>query len=239
MWLWACFRYFYALVQCVEHFFRDPSNGGRVRYPDNEDEDDPPLAVLIHGLMGSPSELQPLVDAVPANYSVLCPWVRNRGNCPLRDAVDCLMPSICQYIKDHPNAPVVLIGYSNGGRVAAQIAILLRERGHAVKLITVCTPFLGTPWFEWDICCTLMRLRGYLREVINELRPGSRVNRDLVYELMDGSLTSQNVFFVARHDFKVPGRYDDTPLAKYPRVLEHDGHLSAVHAVAPLLSDIL
>lgn len=194
------------------------------------------LLVLIHGLNGTPLEMLPFIDKLGRTHDVYCPAVLRRGNCSLDEAVDALYPPIQAYLTEHPEAPVSLIGNSNGGRIAARLECRLRGMCKQLTLVTICTPFYGTYWMSFGICRFFARtLLGYRFDVIAELMPREFIEDRINSWFLPLSDTTQYKFYAARHDWKVfplqtalPCGIDD----ERARVLEFDSHLSAPYEVA-------
>lgn len=104
-----------------------------------------PLVVLLHGLQGSPADLSVHRELFGTECAVYTPWVHKGGNCPLADAAAPVHAQVVQHLDRHgPTTPVALIGLSNGGRIAAKVETMLRDRPNPVLVATLATPFLGT-----------------------------------------------------------------------------------------------
>jgi len=95
------------------------------------------LVVFFHGLNGKPSVWNNHLDLFKklaekneeTSLAFYTPIVPNKGHCTLTDVgIDTIVENIERWISLHPNKPVVLLGQSNGSRVALEIETRLRER---------------------------------------------------------------------------------------------------------------
>ena len=198
------------------------------------------LAVLLHGLMGSPMEMRAFYLMLYRDYDIMCPRLPRRGNCSLQKASREITAAVQQYFRIYPHRrSLILIGNSNGGRIAAQIAIALSSQDVDITLITVGTPFYGTTLLDYAPVRFAMRLRGCCQEIIDELRPRSRCNNQLVSQLLNCNLRCR-MFFEALNDMKVipPKKRSDRFLSSVFN-LPDDCHLSAPYAVADNLKNVL
>lgn len=87
-----------------------------------------PTILLLHGFMGCGKDWQPFSDAVAAKYQLLCPDLPGHGNVRhIKEGADSTIEIIAQSIVDqlpqHCQAPVIVGGYSMGGRLALYLAL--------------------------------------------------------------------------------------------------------------------
>jgi pimeloyl-ACP methyl ester carboxylesterase len=105
------------------------------------------LYVLIHGLHGRPNAWDPqlsLLKAEQPDHDVCVPRVPHRGDCPISDSVAPILGMIEDYIENHPSRPICLLGVSNGGRIAMEMALRLRDRPTSIKVSIVAGAVMGT-----------------------------------------------------------------------------------------------
>ena len=105
------------------------------------------LYAVIHGLNGRPNiwrnQLSALRKQQP-DFEIRLPYVPQRGNCSLEEAVAPIEAMIRDYIEQHPGQPVCLMGVSNGGRLAMELEIRLRDTKAPIKVSSVAGALSGT-----------------------------------------------------------------------------------------------
>lgn len=96
----------------------------------------PPLVVL-HGLLGSLDNWQPLARRFAAHFKIFAVDLRNHGQSPHSDDVsyDAMAADLDEFIRTHGLTRAHLLGHSMGGKVAMQFA--LRHPDRVEKLVVV------------------------------------------------------------------------------------------------------
>lgn len=121
------------------------------------------LCVFIHGMKGRPCIFDPYYDAYKEHFSdqitFFQPYVKNRGDCSLEEAVEPLFQEIHQWALVNPG-PILLNGISNGARIiGATIARLKLDAKIPNEIYVSCIagPFLGTKIVDQPDWPTMLR----------------------------------------------------------------------------------
>ncbi|GAA4460355.1 alpha/beta hydrolase [Nemorincola caseinilytica] len=101
--------------------------------------------LLLHGAIGSSSQLMPLADALSATYDVHVPDLPGHGGRAFADApfsMQLFAQSVLAYMDEKGLSKVSIFGYSMGGYVGMYLA---RHHAHRMnKVITLATKY------HWD-----------------------------------------------------------------------------------------
>jgi esterase len=99
----------------------------------------PPL-VLLHGLLGSSSNLGNLARHLVGSYQILSPDLRNHGRSPHSQAMNysLMIADIVKLLDNHGIEKCALIGHSMGGKVAMGVAMLQPDRVQALVVVDIC-----------------------------------------------------------------------------------------------------
>ena len=137
-----------------EKFFIKPVlSGSKYVYPEDRlawKTDSQGLYLFIHGLRGTPSAWNEYLNKVSQDQpemDCLAPHVPLGGNCPLEDAAEPLLAVVSNYAQKHPGKPIVLVGTSNGGRIAMYIENNLpveELKGAKLSLVSIAGVHYGT-----------------------------------------------------------------------------------------------
>lgn len=104
------------------------------------------LIVLVHGLSSSPhqwwSYKEHIEQGLP-DWTLFAPQVKNGGNCALDDAAKPILEAIQLWSEHNPKRPIILIGASNGGRIAMQVANLM-DAEHPTLLVSLAGAIGGS-----------------------------------------------------------------------------------------------
>jgi esterase len=81
--------------------------------------------ILLHGLLGSSDNLQPLAKALSANFDVFCPDLRNHGRSPHdpQAGFAAMAADIAEAMQDLGWAQAHVLGHSLGAKVAMRLAL--------------------------------------------------------------------------------------------------------------------
>lgn len=141
------------LASIIKSSFTKPSHKNNYSAIIREDTRAEALCVLIHGLRGQPATYDFYHDMFKKKLgnriTIFQPHVTNKGNCSLDEAADPIYTQIALWSKEHPNRPIVLIGGSNGARLAGYIAAKLKtkqekEIENPIQACCIAGPFYGT-----------------------------------------------------------------------------------------------
>jgi len=201
----------------------------------------PNLAVLLHGLQGSPADLADHHRRFEATHAVYSPRIHRAGNCPVDVAAAPVLGAIARHLERHPGtATVTLVGLSNGGRIATWIEIELRATAVPVFTATLATPFLGSPLapaFGWIATST----GWYDKDITDGLHPEVAAQSELLARfgqpLPEGAGRRRWVRFAGTDDFMVPvgsalGRHDDEAHPVERIAIDGHCHVSIAAATA-------
>ena len=101
--------------------------------------------VLVHGAVGSPTQLKPLADLLSDKFRVHTPGFRGHGGIPGPDAFsfDGFTEDIEEFLAEKKIEKCLLFGYSMGGYAALKFAAIHPEKVSGI--ITLATKFEWTP----------------------------------------------------------------------------------------------
>ncbi len=132
------------------HIFIKPTfceNTGEYLYPEEnfpwnrlKEKENGGLCLFIHGLRGIPHDWHEyLVEMKRRHPDVYClaPYVLLEGNCSLKEAAAPLLRLVQDYARKNPGKPIILIGTSNGGRIAMYLETQLRVEDLEYRQLTV------------------------------------------------------------------------------------------------------
>lgn len=140
------------------------------------------LQVFIHGLSTHPSDWDAHITALEQSHKndqsrsvdTLIPFVYRKGQCSLEEAAAPILWRIKQYRDEHPNKPIILSGFSNGGALVLYLAQELKktEPQRPIMVTTIAAPLLGTQASS-KIQTAQKKLKKYNSEVQERLAFGS------------------------------------------------------------------
>jgi len=114
--------------------------------PWNITKDSKKLVVFIHGLKSSPlvwtKYLNEIVENQKPTTTIFAPVVKDTGCCKLKEAALPILTAVENYVEKYPDNKVILIGYSNGARVAGFVERKLNAK--ETRLISIAGSFKGT-----------------------------------------------------------------------------------------------
>ncbi|MEL7002295.1 MAG: alpha/beta fold hydrolase [Bacteroidota bacterium] len=106
---------------------------------------DKPSILLLHGALGSKSDLDPLKELLTPDYDVhQLNFSGHGGQIPDTNfSIDLFAKDVLEYIKLQKLSPVDIFGYSMGGYVALKVA--MNQPSVVGKIFTLGTKFHWTP----------------------------------------------------------------------------------------------
>lgn len=199
------------------------------------------LFVLIHGLNGHPSSWNSHIKEIKKekNVDIFTPFVPEKGQCTLEKAANPILKHVQAYCDKHPNKPVILIGVSNGGRIATYIDIEMRKKDKyhktAIKVSTIAAVHFGSLAIDH---LKNFGLDGLILQehVSKELVHGSQKARELLHELkkpLPTGVTRHYEFYATTEDSRV-GLPSSLPKLNHNEklhVIHGHGHNSIVKAI--------
>lgn len=123
------------------------------------------LIVYLHGLNGSPTRARPYLSKIRVPATILTPIIPYRGNCSLEVAAE----SIITYIEQNNYKTIILIGYSNGARIASYIENTLPYNVN-VLFISIAGVHYGSKLMNIIDYLGLCNLFGVNRKVVENLK---------------------------------------------------------------------
>ncbi len=210
------------------------------------------LVVCIHGLNNSPLQFKSLVNELEksdlSDTSIYTPSVIARGNGELDEMVKPIFKKIKHWSKKEGEKELVLVGISNGGRIARAIEVELAKAGYQnikkVRFVSIVGACKGSSLADLANRCHLPVLS---KNIAKEMPMGSERFKKLNTEWEENVNSRQDIdrdysFIAAPHDWQVPD-YESTLMevkhkARYAIVRNH-GHNSVVDAAAKSVSQII
>lgn len=211
------------------------------------------LVVCIHGLNNTPTQFEKIIDEMQkkdlSETDIFVPRVLQKGNAKLDEMVKPIFEEIAKWAKTSGEKELVLVGISNGGRIAraiiAKIAKLENsaniEKLHFVSIVGACKgSSLVNLANKIGLSCLMSK------NISEEMPTTSRRNQQLNDDWMNGLSTEHTrkyTFFASPHDWPVPN-YNSSLMevneknAHYAIVPGH-GHNSIVNAVAKSVAEII
>ncbi|MGZ3633891.1 MAG: hypothetical protein ACXWM7_06405 [Parachlamydiaceae bacterium] len=205
------------------------------------------LIVCLHGLNGSPVQFKNIVDEIGRkdylNTDIYIPKILEKGNAKLDEIVSPILESIAKWAKTGEDRELVLIGISNGGRIARAIEAELINSGQIGKIkrlrfISIVGACKGSSvvtlakklHLSWILSKNIAEEMGLDSERFKQLEV------DWKGSIKALDLKREYIFFASPHDWLVPN-YTSSLMeithakAQYSIILNH-GHNSIVKAVA-------
>ena len=194
------------------------------------------LILLIHGSGFNQSEWLPLRaylathprvgPTYTVNFGGLC-W-HNKSSSIHDIAVDRILPVLELMFHDTGARKAILVGHSLGGLIAAEVAEKVAKSGEILKVITICSPFLGAPILELAAkVCPAQRTD-------QQMRVGSPHLQALCAGILHKEGQDRGACYYqigSRMDVLVPGNHAVLPLCDEQRRRVYDGvegHYSVV-----------
>jgi 3-oxoadipate enol-lactonase len=141
------------------------AGGGLVHYTERGQG---PALLLVHGLMVTGEMFDPVLDKLASHHRVVVPDLRGHGrsrHLPRASTVADLAADLSRLLDHLEIRSAAVLGYSNGGTVAQQLAADHAER--CTRLVLACTYAynMATPreWVEGHLGPLLIRLVGMPR----------------------------------------------------------------------------
>ena len=200
------------------------------------------LFVLLHGLRNDPAAWfsQRALLKQHDNIDVFAPLVPKRGMCSLEEAASPILPSLLDYAQQHPNTPIVLIGVSNGSRIATWLEVQMRakEPQTPIKVSTIAGVHLGSS--RMDLLNKLGLDKFFYPKVLGvELKyksePATKLLDQVKAPLPPNCAPRSYEFYGTLDDFAVPNLDSSLPTLNKGEeliALAQESHDSIVTAVA-------
>ena len=206
------------------------------------------LIVCIHGLNNNPTQFIGLVRALKkydlSQTHILIPRVRDKGNAKLDEMVQPIFKEIQQWAKCGKGRELVLIGVSNGGRIARALESKIAQSGVASSLerfrfVSIVGALNGSSLATF---AKRMGLTWFMSKSIADEMPANSLrtqalNREWTRAQEYGP-KREYTFFASPHDWQVTNYSSslmDVPNSRHSKqyaLVPGHGHNSIVNAVA-------
>lgn len=213
------------------------------------------LIVCIHGLNSNPSQFNTIIGQLQkknlSETDIYIPAVLERGNARLDDMAKPIFDEIAKWAKLMGAEELVLVGISNGARIAraVEVALLQSEnRGNIQKMrvISIVGASRGSTLANLANSLSLCWVMSepISREMPTDSERSVKLHQDWTAALNHApELKRDYTFFASPHDWQVPN-FNATlsgvayHKARYALVRGH-GHSSIVDAVASAVAEII
>ncbi len=242
----------------VNKLFLRLSGAGGQMHPyatgDNITLSEKKLIVCLHGLNSSPLQFKHILEGIhrraPEERNVYIPHIRDKGNAPLDDMVDPVFEKIEKWAQAGGEKELVLVGISNGGRIARAIEARLRTSDckrnlSSLRFVSIVGACKGSTLSNLAHRLHLSRLMSpnIAAEMPTDSKRFAQLNQDLAKAPDYYDCRRDYTFFASPHDWMVPN-YDSTLmdvtpfLARYAIIPGH-GHNSIPYAKADEISEAI
>lgn len=211
------------------------------------------LVVCIHGLNNNPTQFKKIIDELQkkelSETDIFVPHVLQKGNAKLDEMISPVFEEIAKWAQTSGEKELVLIGISNGGRIARAIEaeIAKSQSGENIKKLRFVSIVGACKGSSLVNLANKVGLSWLMSKNISEEMPTtSKRNQQLNEDWMNGlssGPTREYTFIASPHDWQVTN-YDSSLMevgdktARYAIVLNH-GHNSIVNAVAKSVAEII
>lgn len=210
------------------------------------------LVVCIHGLNSNPTQFKKIVDEMQgkelSETDIFIPHVLQKGNAKLDEMVKPIVEGIISWAKTSDEKELVLVGISNGGRIAraieAEIAKSeINENIKKLRFVSIVGACKGSSLVNLanKIGLSWLMSKNISEEMPTDSRRNRRLNHDWMKGLSNGP-AHEYTFIASPHDWLVT--YDSSLMsvdkhnARYAIVPGH-GHISIVNAVAKTVAEVI
>lgn len=179
-------------------FYVEPENPYE-NFPDLSNSDK--LVIGLHGLNGQPSQFRFHAEKLEGqDIKIWLPPIFKKGMASPEECGDILLDQM----NLHPDLKVVLVGISNGGRIAMYLYSKIKDQVKDIYLTGIGSPILGTKTADLMLKTKLYWLSNYSWDVLSEIRYGSETNQRLVRSCEeDENFKNKTLFYVSSNDWVV------------------------------------
>lgn len=212
------------------------------------------LVVCLHGLNNNPTQFSHFVDEMTiqgnSQFKIFIPEIMDKGNAKLDDMVAPILKNILAWSKNAKGKELVLVGISNGGRIARTLEAELMSSGqlNKIKKIRFISIVGATNGSSLASLAKKLHLSCFMSKNIAEEMPVNserfkKLNKKCDIINLVRKPARDYTFIASPHDWQVPN-YNSTLLdikhanAKYAIVPNH-GHNSIVNAVSKTVASII
>lgn len=216
----------------------------------------PTLIVCLHGLNHTPNQFRALISEFErcnlSQVHLYVPAILNRGNAPLDKAIQPIFQQIKTWAQTSGDKELILVGISNGGRVARALDAELTKPGNLgnirkLRFISLVGACKGSSLVNFAHRCHLSWLMA--KPIATEMPINSPRNRQLDQDFFanlqhPSQLKRDYTFLASPHDWFVPD-YDSALVNIPPPITTrysivpgygHDGFENSVTTAVTTLS---
>lgn len=193
------------------------------------------FVVLLHGLNSSPLAWSSYLPHMPEACFV--PYVKDKGYCSLKEASQPILEVVQDYATRNPDVQIVLVGHSNGARIAAY----LEQRLHAsdIRLVSIAGPHLGSKLINLIAKIGMQRLFKITPQMEAELVYGGEWSKKKMRKWQSHADPDvERTFFAAAQDTRVFPSATCFPCL--PNSTNHlirlESHTTIIDGVCPLVT---
>lgn len=204
------------------------------------------LVVCIHGLNNEPRQFKTLTDQLE-NTAIYAPKVLERGNAPLDELVKPIFENIKAWAEEGEEKELVLVGISNGGRIARALEVELAKAKctniKKIRFVSIVGACKGSSLVNLaqKLHLTFLLSKSIREEMATDSERFKRLNEEWeTYVNHDTNVEREYTFFASPHDWQVPN-FDSTLMEVNPlrsvryAIVNGHGHNSIVDAIAPYI----
>jgi len=197
------------------------------------------LVVFIHGLNCSPLAWSKYFNEISSKtISCFTPFVYKKGYCKLEEAVDPILNVVQRYAEKHSENPIIIVGHSNGARIAAHIEQKLNAKN--IRLISIAGPHCGSLMINNINKFGLNRFFGITSDMEKELTYNGEWVKEKLQEWYEVQKQYKNkkverVFFASVDDLRIfPNEtsFPNLPSSTY-HIVSGQSHVTIIDAVKP------
>ncbi len=200
------------------------------------------LVAFIHGLGSSPLTWTHHLDAKVEGATVFIPHVYKKGYCKVSRAAEPIFDVITSYSRQFPDNPVILVGHSNGGRIAAYIEQRIQVK--KVCLISIAGVHGGSKLVNLFAYFKINRFFGFTESMTRELMfSGTSVVDDVTkWQSLPVDLKQvERVFIATAEDtraFPICTAFPNVPNSSY-YLLSGESHVSIIDRTGPFIVQLI
>ncbi len=209
------------------------------------------LVVCIHGLNNNPTQFKQTLDEMQkydlSETAIYLPYVLQKGHAKLDDMAMPIFEEIKKWAQTSGEKKLVLVGISNGGRIARAIAAKLPELEHIKQLrfVSIVGACQGSSLVNLahKLHLSWLLSKNISEEMAINSERNIQLNQDWKNALESSPEIQRDYTFIASpHDWQVPN-YNSTLMevkgsTKYTIIPNH-GHNSIVNTVAKAVAEII
>ena len=256
------YLYFFSFaIDKVSSYFRnvDQEMSKYIQPPSDSQVFKKRLIVCLHGLNSHPYQFKQVLKDIEKNdlsdTMIFAPKIIQRGNAKLDDMIAPIFEEIQQWAKTNESYELVLLGTSNGGRIAkaieAKVTATKENKGNIKKIHLISIVGACNGSYMADIAKKVGLSFLVSKAIAEEMPTDSLKIKQIHQDWLNGFKTSPEIkreytFIASPHDLHVPNK--SSTLMKIPKIegivkryaiVDGHGHMSIVNAVSKAISKLI